>query len=389
MQKNLMLSSLAVLTMAVAGCGNNANNQQAEAKAKPEAKAGEAKTESTTTEAPTKCEIDRPVVFGELDWNSARFHTDVARYIIEKGYKCKTDAIPGSTTPIFNGMLRGDIDIMMEIWTNNTIEVWEKGLKAGKFAEGGSNFNDAKQGWYVPRYVVEGENAPAKGLKKVHDLAKFKDVFKDPEEPTKGRFLNCISGWSCEVTNAKKLKVYGLADSYNNFRPGTSAALDTAVISALKKKKPVLFYYWEPSQIMGKYGKDLIKLEEPAYDKEKWETMLAEDNPKVATDFPISDIIIGLNKAFKDSAPQLTEFLDKYQTHSADISRELAYMQDNDVDSKEAAIHYLKTTDEWHKWAPEDVIKAVEESLKSEDVPEGQAENKAKDEAKTEEKSEG
>ncbi len=385
MQKNLMLSSLAVLTMAITGCGNSANNQPAEA----EAKKGEATSGTTASStAPTKCEVDRPIVFGDLDWNSAQFHNAVARYIMEKGYKCETDAIPGSSTPLLNGMMRDDVDVLMEIWTNNTVEAWEKGLKAGKFADGGSNFNDAVQGWYVPKYVVEGDNAPAKGLKSVKDLPKFKEVFKDPEDPSKGRFLNCISGWSCEVVNGKKLKAYGLEDSFTNFRPGTGAALDTAVISALKKKKPILFYYWGPSQIMGKYEQDLVMIEEPAYDKAIWDKMQAEENPKEATAYSVTNVIVGLNKGFKDSAPQLAEFLDKYETTSSEISKALAYMQDNDVEAKEAAIHYLKTTDNWHNWTSEAVVKAVEEALKAEEVPEGKAEEKA-EEPKSEEKSEG
>jgi hypothetical protein len=43
-------------------------------------------------------------------------------------------------------------------------------------------------------------------------------VFKDPEAPTKGRFLNSPIGWTSEVVNKQKLKAYGLEDSYVNFR---------------------------------------------------------------------------------------------------------------------------------------------------------------------------
>ncbi|MFP3335160.1 glycine betaine ABC transporter substrate-binding protein, partial [Pseudomonas sp. SIMBA_064] len=84
----------------------------------------------------------------------------------------------------------------------------------------------ATEGWWVPEYVIKGD--PAKGLKPlapdlktVQDLARYKEVFKDPESPGKGRFLNSPIGWTSEVVNAQKLKAYGLDDSYVNFRSGS------------------------------------------------------------------------------------------------------------------------------------------------------------------------
>jgi glycine betaine/proline transport system substrate-binding protein len=56
-------------------------------------------------------------------------------------------------------------------------------------------------------------------------------VFKDPEAPTKGRFLNSPIGWTSEVVNKQKLKAYGLEDSYVNFRSGSGAALDAEISS--------------------------------------------------------------------------------------------------------------------------------------------------------------
>ena len=40
------------------------------------------------------------------------------------------------------------------------------------------------EAWYIPRYTAE--RLPE--LKSAADLPKFKDQFKDPEEPGKGRF---------------------------------------------------------------------------------------------------------------------------------------------------------------------------------------------------------
>jgi len=314
-----------------------------------------------------KCDIDRPIVFGDLDWDSAVFHNQVARLILEKGYGCKTDAIPGSTVPLYGGAVRGDIDVVMEIWSNTSPEVWTKGIEDKKVLEIGTNFDDAYQKWYVPRFLVEGESAPAKDLKSVSDLPKFKDLFKDPEEPGKGRFYNCIPGWECEVINTKKFHAYGLDKDYTNFRPGTGAALVAAIEGAMKRKRPIVFHYWGPTWVLGKYEKDLVALDEPAYDDAAWQALMSEKNPenvKKATAYPQIPVVIGVNAAFAGKAPEVINFLKNYRTNSAMVSEALAYMQDNDGSTEKAAVNFLKLHEDiWTKWVSEDVAKRVREAL--------------------------
>lgn len=134
------------------------------------------------------CELDRPVVFAGLDWDSVAFHNAVARRIIEDGFGCKTDVIPGSTIPLLQGLAQGDIDIAMEVWKDAVTDVWQRALARGQVVEIGINFPDAVQGWYVPRYVVEA----SPDLKSVADLARHAALFRDPEEPSKGRFITAL-----------------------------------------------------------------------------------------------------------------------------------------------------------------------------------------------------
>lgn len=312
-----------------------------------------------------KCEIDRPVVFAGLDWDSAAFHNKVASIILEAGYGCETDSIPGSTIPLFNGMVKGDIDVTMEVWRENIVEPWKKALENKEVIDLGSNFPDAVQAWYVPKYLVEGDDAPAKGLKSVKDLAKFKELFKDPEEPSKGRFLNCIAGWGCEAANSKKLTIYGLDEHFVNFRPGTGAAMNSAIESRLKRKKPIVFYYWSPTWVIGKYGDQIVALEEPEYNKEIWDKMNNSENPTEATAYPLADIRVGVNAEFFEQAPKLVEFFKNYETNSKLVSEALNYMQENKADTDETAEHFLKNQEDvWTKWVSEDVANRVKASLK-------------------------
>lgn len=300
-----------------------------------------------------KCEIKRPVIFAGLGWDSNAFHVAVARHIMEKGYGCKTDQLPGSTISLLNGLIRGDIDIMMEVWENNGIKAWEKALRDRKVINVGVNFPDSRQSWYVPRYIVEGKNAPAKGLKNVSDLSKFKDVFADPEMPGKGRFYNCVAGWTCEFINSKKFIAYGLDASFTNFRPGTGGALAATIEAHIKRKRPIFFTYWEPSSLISKIRDQIIPLEEPPYDSKTWKKMMEREHPRKATAYPPLVVSIGVSVKLATEAPMLIEFLSNYETSTTLITKELAYMRSTGSTAEETAKHFLKTKEDiWTKWVP-------------------------------------
>lgn len=304
------------------------------------------------------CDIERPIIFAGLDYDSARFHNALARMILDEGYGCATDELPGSVIPLVGGMSRGDVDVVMEIWSANPVQVWLDAREKGQVVEVGTNFPDAREAWFVPRYVVEGADAPAKDLKSVGDLPKYTKLFEDQEETDKGRFYNCPAGWQCEIVNSKKLHAYGLEDSYTNFRPGTGEALSAAVDSAVKRKKPILFYYWGPTWLLGKY--DFVALEEPAFDADTWAAMMAADAPEQATAYPESTVIIGANADFAKAAPTVIGFLERYETTSEQVSRALAHIRDTEGSPEDGAKWFLaEYPDVWKAWVSPEVAERV------------------------------
>ena len=310
------------------------------------------------------CEIGRPVVFAGLDWESNAFHTALARFILHHGYGCDTEVIPGSTLPLLTGMARGDIDVTMEIWIDNITVPWTEAVKKGQVMSAGTNFPDAIQGWFVPRYMIEGDaargiEAMAPGLHAVTDLPRYKNLFRDPEEPDKGRFYNCILGWACEVVNTNKLAAYGLDKYFTNFRPGAAAALAAAITSAYKRGKPFLAYYWGPTWLLGAY--DLVMLDEPPYDREAWLAFSASPKTAPPTAYPTVEVVVGVNSAFAREAPELLRFLSAYETSNQMVSEALAFMEtQRGASAGDAALHFLQTrSDIWSQWVPDDVAARV------------------------------
>ncbi len=317
--------------------------------------------------AETRCDTAEPIVFAGLDWDSSRFHNAVSRFILEEGYGCRTDLIPGSTVPMLTALARGDVHLYMEVWAENNKELWEGLVAEGAVVELGINFPDAIQGFFVPRYVMEGD--PARGipprapdLKHVDDLKRYADLFADPEVPGKGRFYNCILGWTCETLNTHKLRIYGLDELYTNFRPGTGAALASAIAAAYARGEPILTYYWGPTWVLGKF--DLVMLEEPAFDRHIWEA-LQGPSPTRATAYPVIAIKKGAHRAFIEKAPVVAEFIRNYRTTNAIVSDALLHLEENEGSTIDDAARAFLTArpDLWRAWVPADVAERVAAAL--------------------------
>jgi glycine betaine/proline transport system substrate-binding protein len=314
------------------------------------------------------CDSGKPVRFAGVSWESGALLTELMRYVMEKGYGCKTDAIPGNSVTLEAALASNDIQVFAEEWIGRS-DAWNDAAKAGKVKAVGRVIVGASEGWYVPHYVVHGDperkiKPMAPDLKSVADLPKYKDLFKDDEEPGKGRFLNCPTGWTCEGVNSQKLKAYKLTDSYVNFRPGTGAALDAGISSAIQRGKPILFYYWNPTGLMGKYK--FAQLQEPAYNEACFKTLADKDHKDpCGSGAPEALIQAGVSRAFHDADPVLMDVLSKFNVPLPLLNKTLSEMADKKQDAKTAAKDFLKANPAvWGKWVPTEVAAKVAATLK-------------------------
>ncbi len=301
-----------------------------------------------------------PVIFGDASWDSIQLHSRIAAFIMENGYGYESEFTPGDTIPLFAGLTRGDIDVYMEIWVENQQEAYDKAMAEQSIHDLGGNFLDNWQGWLVPTYMIEGDaargiQAVAPDLKSVFDLPQYWELFKDPENPNKGRFVNGPTGWEATGINSEKLVEYGLDQYYTDFPAGSDAALSGSLASAYAQGKPWFGYYWEPTWVLGKY--DMTRLEEPAYNETVW-------NTTHACAYPPNKVNIGVSIDFAERAPELVEFLRKYSTTTAQLNDVLAYMQDSGATIGQGAEYFLKTFEStWTQWVPSDVAAKVKAAL--------------------------
>lgn len=343
--KSLLLALLLIFTfsLTITGCGdaqNEAANQQ-----------------------------DQPreqLVLADCSWDSIKVHNRIVGYILEHGYGYpKPQYVFGETLPMLQGLSKGNVDIYMEVWTDNIQEAWQAALDNGTVKDLGPNFPDAPQCWYVPTYMIKGDpergiEPTAPDLKSVEDLPRYWELFKDPEVPSKGRFHNSIPGWLATEINETKFKTYGLDKTFNLFSTGSDTALAASMVSAYEKGQPWVGYYWEPTWVMGQL--DMTRLEEPPFDQTVW-----EDEANRGCAFPSANVVISVNSKLEPKAPEIVAFLAKYETTLDQNNDFLAYMEKNNGSAEKAAIYFLKNYPEaWKSWLPADVAQNVETALKKE-----------------------
>jgi len=304
------------------------------------------------------CEIDRPIKFSGLNWESNLLMMNIERTIVEKGYGCKTLAEQGETLPMLAALQRGDVDVTPEVWPGQIEEAWAKALQSGK-VEGVGHVFDAGEAWYIPRYTAE--RYPE--LKNAADLIKFKDKFTDPEDPSKGRIFGCPVGWACGTLNDNLIRALKLENDFNMFAPGAGAAQKAAIQSAYKRKRDIVFYYWTPTALVG--GLDLVELALPAFDQAAYTCMTTPEckNP-VPTQFKDNPVVTGLNTDFSSKAPKLKAFFEKISMPRDVIDSTLGKIETEGLAVEDAADFFMKNhQDVWTKWVPSDVADRIKQSL--------------------------
>ena len=283
------------------------------------------------------------IVFGDVSWDSVQVHNRIMAFIIENGLDgYEADYMAGDTLPIINGVIQGDVDVDMESWHSNFRDVYEKGIASGDMVDLGKNMPDGPQGWWIPRYVVEGPDAVAPGLKSVADLPKYVDLFTDPEDPGKGIVYGGVAGWSQLEISQEIFDENGLEDTFNLGVAGSGSALAGTMVGAYQKKEPWIGYYWAPTAVLGKL--DMIRLAGSEYDP--------------------ADVNILVNKSMMEKAPEVVEILKNYSTTVDENNEFLAKMDENDWDTEQAAEWFLKNKEDvWTRWVSADVAAKIKAAL--------------------------
>jgi len=293
------------------------------------------------------------ITIGEGDWDSNAFQDQVVKIILEEGYGVEVDVVTADTAIMISSLKTGKLDVCLEIWSDNVV-TYKDDIANGEYLELSLNFDDNTQGLYVPRYLVEGDDALAPDLKTVDDLMKYPELFINPEDPDRSIIYGGPEGWSATDHLHKKMDAYGLSELYDFKSIDSGSTLAATLSGAYIKNEPWVGYYWEPTWVLGLY--DMVLLGDSDY--------LEEDFAIGVGSFPTVDVTVASTQSFVDENPELATFFKSYSTTSAIINEALAYMQENDVEADVTAKWFLlEKQDVWTAWVTDEVKDKVLKSL--------------------------
>jgi glycine betaine/proline transport system substrate-binding protein len=327
LKATLILIALLLTIVAVVACGNNGSEDG-----------------------------DKPtIVFSDLNWTSAQVQNRIAQFIVEHGYGYDTDAILGGTLPNFQGLLKGDIHVDMEVWLPNQRDTFDPAVANGQVVPIGKSLGeDWQSSFVIPKYLADQHP----GLKSVEDLKKdeFKKLFETTDSHGKARLVSCVVGWSCETVNSAQIEAYNLLDHVHVVNPGSQDAMFADLQGNYDNQEPWLGYMWgtgDPALTL-----DLVRLEEPAYSDECWFTTKA-------CGYKDATIMIAVHPSLTSDAPDVVAFLRNWGFNIEEYKKVAKHSAANPgIESKDAAAWYLENNEDiWSSWVPAKVAKKVKAAL--------------------------
>ena len=305
------------------------------------------------------------VTVADMNWASAEFAAYLDKFILENGYGCDVEIIPGDTVPTLTSMMeKGQPDIAPELWKNANRVVIAQGVAAGKLIVAADILLDGgEEGWWLPDYVLEQHPE----LTTVDAVLARPDLFPHPEDDSKGAFVTCPSGWGCQLANENLSRANEFAKhDFELVDPGSAAGLDGSIAKAYEREENWFGYYWAPTAILGKYP--MVKLDFGVpYDAENWDNCIVKEdcpNPKRSS-WTKSEVSTLVHGEFAKTAPQgVMDYLSKRAYKNTMLNGVLAWMADEQASGEDGAEYFLENHEAlWTQWVPAAVADKIKAAL--------------------------
>ncbi|MGF1695727.1 ABC transporter substrate-binding protein [Vibrio lamellibrachiae] len=304
------------------------------------------------------------ITIADMNWNSASLMAHIDQFILNNGYMCDAELIPGDSVPTGTSMIeKGQPDVAPELWTNGIKEALDKGVADKRLRYAGKSLVDGGQeGFWVPSYLVEQYPEMAT----IEGVIKHANLFEHPEDKEMNAFYSCPAGWTCQITSGHLFDAMNLEDhGFDMVDPGTGASLAATIAKAYEREKPWFGYYWSPTPVLGKY--DMVQVDfGSGIDLEEFQNCTTQpecESPNV-TMFPPAPVHTVTTEAFAKNEPLAYEYFANRGFTNKQMSQLLAWMEDNQADAEEAMYYFLENyADTWKTWVSDDVASNVENAL--------------------------
>ena len=307
------------------------------------------------------------LTMAEMNWASAELMANVDKIILEEGYGCDVELIPGATTTTFASMNeKGEPDVAGELWINAVRDLLVPAMEEGRLhslVEG--PITGLGEGWWV----TEKFAADHPDLNTVEKLLEHPELFPYAEDASKGAFMGCPAGWGCQLSNANLFRAFDMENKgWTLVDPGSAAGLDGAIAKAAERDEPWFGYYWAPTAIIGKYKLKMLDWETEWAGSKNWDGCMVKPEQECLDPQPSSYTESEVHTVVTDRLVKeggiAVEYL-KARVFPGEVMNEmLVYMNENQATGEDAAYHFLEAYPQiWEAWVSPEAAEGIKSEL--------------------------
>ncbi len=140
--------------------------------------------------AADKGSVDEPIKLAVNEWTGQHITTHIAGELLKKlGYE--VEYVTAGNYPQHTALGEGELHASLEVWTNNTGDIYPKMKEAGKIVDIGDVGLEAREGWVYPVHMEE----ICPGLPDWEALKACQDKLATAETFPEGRILSYPADW--------------------------------------------------------------------------------------------------------------------------------------------------------------------------------------------------
>jgi len=284
------------------------------------------------------------VSVADMNWASGAIITRITEFLMVQGYGCDVTLVPSATTTSVASLAeKNEPDVVPELWVNSA-PLFLKLEAEGKAQVAANVFSDGGvENWWVPDYLVEAHP----------ELATIEGILANPEL-VGGRFHNCPDGWGCRTANDNLVQAFDFeGKGMEVFNHGSGETLAAAMASAYEAKEPFFGYQYGPSAVLGRYN--MVAVDIGPYNADIHACNQTADcaTPGISA-YPSAPVLTVVTTDFATNKPDVYELVKNISFTSNDVSRLLAWQEENSASYEEAAVYFLtQNKDTWMGWVNE------------------------------------
>lgn len=283
------------------------------------------------------------VAIGVPSWTGAQAIANLLKVVVETRIGGEAELVPGNNATIFQAMDQGegDIDVHPDVWLPNQESFTKQYVDEAGTVTLSSNPYEGNQGFCVTQGFGEANN-----ITDIADLGR-PDVAElmDSDGNGKGELWIGAPAWASANVNEVKTRDYGLLDFIEPIR--AEEAVKTARIKdAVAKDEGYAFYCYKPHAVW--YMFDVVMLDEPAYDPEKYVMVQPSDSADwyeesmVASKDALKNVQIAWSNSLADRSPAIAEFFANFGVTADDVSSFAFEISGNGRDAAEVAAEWVE-----------------------------------------------